>query len=47
MLTKVGYGLEKQIANAVADSIVSIATMDPLSIGLGNKIRLDEKLFGY
>jgi hypothetical protein len=47
MLTKVGDGLEKQSANTVADSIVSIATMDPLSIGLGGKIRLNEKLFGY
>jgi hypothetical protein len=38
MLTEVGDGLEKQIANTVADIIVSIATMDPLSTGLCDKV---------
>jgi hypothetical protein len=38
MLTEVGDGLEKQRANALADSIVSIATMDPLSTGLCDKV---------
>jgi hypothetical protein len=45
--TEVIDRLEKQGANTVADSTVSVTLMDSLSISLGDKVRLDEKLLAY